>query len=305
MGRPTKQGVDYFPLDVNFDEKTEPYVAENEAVGHSVLIIVWGLIYQNHGYFAVNDKKFHLMVKRRVNVGIEDVKRYIDSMVEHGIFDKSLFEKFGVLTSRGIQARFFKASNKKKEVRYFEDFLLCKIDSGGNLVSDGGNPFFTSSQEESIRKGRGRGKGRGKGRGELSLPITIPKDLELTPEMKDRANAYWGKKGIKANAEDEFFKFTAWHNSVGSKKVDWDATWTTWYSRTRDESSWAKNGNQAKMGSHNWMQTDDPDSWLKRKKPDGTWGPVLMSDLKRYLEKGVEVFYPSGEPYTASQNGKV
>jgi hypothetical protein len=64
-------------------------------------------------------------------------------------------------------------------------------------------------------------------------------------------------------------------------------------------------GGNTLMGSHNWRQTDDPDSWLKRKKPDGTWGSVLESDLKRYLEKGVEVFYPNGEPYTASQNGKV
>ncbi len=36
MARPAKQGIDYFPLDVDFDDKIEMYLIEKEAVGLAV-----------------------------------------------------------------------------------------------------------------------------------------------------------------------------------------------------------------------------------------------------------------------------
>lgn len=62
MARPIRQGIDYFPLDVDFDDKIEMYMIEKEAVGLAVLITTWQLIYKNEGYYINNGKNPFLLI---------------------------------------------------------------------------------------------------------------------------------------------------------------------------------------------------------------------------------------------------
>ncbi len=50
MARPTKQGIDYFPLDCQFDDKTEMYLIEKGVVGLCVMVTIWQMIYSGEGY---------------------------------------------------------------------------------------------------------------------------------------------------------------------------------------------------------------------------------------------------------------
>ena len=56
MGRLTKQGIEYFSLDCQFEDKLELFILEKEAVGLAVFITLLQLIYQNEGYYIVNGK---------------------------------------------------------------------------------------------------------------------------------------------------------------------------------------------------------------------------------------------------------
>jgi len=135
MGRLTKQGIDYFPLDVQFDDKTELYLIEKEAVGLAVMITLWQIIYQNEGYFINNSSDLHLLIKRRINVNINEINDCINAMLKRGILDACLYEKYGILTSKAIQKRYFDAAKRKKEVRVIRAFIVTNLDSYTNLIN--------------------------------------------------------------------------------------------------------------------------------------------------------------------------
>ena len=51
MARPMKDGVDYFPLDVNVDKKFRLVEAKFGIVGFGVIVKLFQLIYAENGYF--------------------------------------------------------------------------------------------------------------------------------------------------------------------------------------------------------------------------------------------------------------
>lgn len=134
MARPTRQGIDYFPLDVELDDKTEMFLIEKEAVGLAVLISVWQLIYKNEGYYIKYNNDLCLLIKKRISVDINSINDCINSAVNRNIFDKELFSKEGILTSRAIQKRFFEAAKRKKQVLVYSNYLLIDINSYNNTV---------------------------------------------------------------------------------------------------------------------------------------------------------------------------
>jgi hypothetical protein len=139
MGRPTKQGIDYFPLDVDFNDNVEMYLTEKESNGLSVLITTWQLIYKNNGYFIEDNHDLYVMIKKRVSLDLEIISDCIKACLSRNIFDKSLHEKYEILTSSGIQERYFDAAKKKKEVKFDSRFLLIKVDSYENTINVGIN----------------------------------------------------------------------------------------------------------------------------------------------------------------------
>ena len=134
MARPTRQGIDYFPLDVEFDDKTEMYLIEKEAIGLAVLISVWQLIYKNQGYYIKCNNDLCLLIKKRISADINSINDCINSAVDRNIFDKELFAKEGILTSKALQKRFFEAAKRKKQVVVFSRYLLIDTNCYNNLV---------------------------------------------------------------------------------------------------------------------------------------------------------------------------
>lgn len=64
-----------------------------------------------------------------------------------------------------------------------------------------------------------------------SSKTAIPKDLTLTSERRAKAERYWAERGrADLDPDDEFEVFGAHHRSRGTRSVDWDACWQTWYS---------------------------------------------------------------------------
>lgn len=135
MARPTKQGIDYFPLDCQFDDKIEMYLIEKEANGLAVLISVWQIIYSNEGYYTNNGEDLFLLVKKRVNVDINEIKDCINVCLKRDIFNKKLHQKYGILTSKAIQKRFFDAAKRKKEVQYDVNYIINGVNVSENAIN--------------------------------------------------------------------------------------------------------------------------------------------------------------------------
>ena len=160
MARPTKQGIDYYPLDCSFDDKTEMYIIEKGATGLAVLVTLWQMIYSGHGYYIEDTEDLHLLIKRRIDVGINEVSDCINACLRRNLFDKNMHKHFGILTSKAIQHRFFVAAKKKKTISVVEEYVIKEVSEIINRVSGGNNWVFVDGnatkeeEEENKRKSK-------------------------------------------------------------------------------------------------------------------------------------------------------
>lgn len=152
MARPTKQGIEYFPVDVQFDDKVELYIAECGAEGFGILVTIWQIIYQNEGYFVKNNDDLVLLVRRRIMSQASVISECIRCAVVRGVFDERLEKKYGILTSKGIQKRYLAAAKRKKEVYVNKNYIYgCIIENNNlpvNVVFDGENTIKEEVKEK-------------------------------------------------------------------------------------------------------------------------------------------------------------
>ena len=121
MARPAKRGLDYFPLDVDIfdDPKVQFVTARFGAKGDGVFIRLLCKIYRE-GYALHFDDDTALLVARSVgDIGLHGlVMDVVHELLKRGFFDRSIFEKFGLLTSHGIQKRYLKICTSGKRSGY-------------------------------------------------------------------------------------------------------------------------------------------------------------------------------------------
>ena len=117
MGRPTKTGLDYFPLDVDMDDCIELIETEHGLAGFSIVIKLWQKIYKN-GYYLDWSEDVARLFAHRINAELTLINSVINSCFLRNIFNKHVFETYGVLTSHGIQKRYITAclTSKRKSI---------------------------------------------------------------------------------------------------------------------------------------------------------------------------------------------
>jgi len=136
MARPVKQGLDYFPLDVDFfeDEKLEAISGEFGIKGELTAIKLLCAIYRN-GYFVVwCDLLKMKLLKRLPGVSAELIDQIVGRLVRWGFFDKALFDSANILTSTGIQKRFVEAT-ARRHVRDSRPHWLLDSGSKANEIA--------------------------------------------------------------------------------------------------------------------------------------------------------------------------
>jgi hypothetical protein len=150
MARPFKSGVDYFPLNVTMDDDVELLEAKHGLIGFGVLVKLYQKIYANN-YWIKWDNKTLIVFSNRVNVCKNEVNAIINSCLEWNIFDKNLFDTFQILTSRGIQNRFFEITKRRKEVEAIQEYLLIDFTEkeNENIVFVNINPVNVSKSTQS------------------------------------------------------------------------------------------------------------------------------------------------------------
>ena len=128
MARPRKIGLDYFPFDVDFfnDEKIEAISGEFGIKGEIVAIKLLAAIYRN-GYFIEWSEMLQMkMLKTLPSISKELLTEIVQRLVRWNFFDEGLFNSDNVLTSRGIQRRYFEAM-KRNSLSDSLPFLLVSV----------------------------------------------------------------------------------------------------------------------------------------------------------------------------------
>ena len=115
MARPRKDGLDYFPLDVNFlsDLKIKKIIRAYGAQAVAVVMSVLTTIYRDNGYFATYDDDLIFIIADELKLEDSYVKNVIEKLIEVDFLSQEQKEKNNILTSIGIQERYLKACERR------------------------------------------------------------------------------------------------------------------------------------------------------------------------------------------------
>lgn len=238
MARPKKQGIDYFPFDVNFfsDVKIRKIARACGSQSTSILICLLCNIYKDNGYYILWDEDLPFVIADTVGVSEGAVKEVILKAVQVGFFDKDIYEKYKVLTSHGIQSRFKSAVYKREEIEYIVEYLVSDVK---NSISDGKNQVSdTGSTQSKVKVKRKKNK-----ENSTTVEQKKPKDKDAakaaTLSRKEKFGQSlipyvekYGKEMIR-----EFFDYWSEMNKSKSKmRFEQQPTWET----SKRLATWAK-----------------------------------------------------------------
>lgn len=169
MARPIKRGLDYFPLDTRLKGAIEYIGCMYGKLGEAVIISIWQRIYQS-GFYIKYDDKAALVFSKEFGTQLtmcfpEKDKKYweifdeiVNQAIEFEVFDKQMYENFGILTSAEIQEIYFEAKKKSnlsdlvdesENVYLLLDYVKNRINSEKTQVNDEITPINSAITPQS------------------------------------------------------------------------------------------------------------------------------------------------------------
>ncbi|MES5423306.1 Lin1244/Lin1753 domain-containing protein [Lacticaseibacillus paracasei] len=138
MARPVKEGLDYFPFDVDFatNEKTEAITGEFGPKGVLIFIYLLAAIYRKGYYLEWTELAKNQLVNRVSGATGELVGLVVKRLTEYGTFNKDLFLSDNVLTSQRIQETFTDATKRRKSQKPTLYWINADNNSSSNVVND-------------------------------------------------------------------------------------------------------------------------------------------------------------------------
>lgn len=151
MARPAKTNLDYFPLDCNLDQKFQLLEAEHGIIGFGIVIRLFQTIYGEEGYYMKWDKDSLILFASKItmdgdiNYKANLVSSVVDTALNRGIFSKEMYDKYKILTSKGIQERYAEALKRRQKIFLENAYLLLKSPKNEvNVTETGVNVAETS-----------------------------------------------------------------------------------------------------------------------------------------------------------------
>jgi Lin1244/Lin1753-like, N-terminal len=157
MGRPIKNGLDYFPLDIDFfqDEKIRHVSAAFGVEGEMVAIKLLCKIYRQ-GYFIKWDLAEAKLFAQEIKIPAEKLQKIIQELLKRNFFDKNLKKNEKILSSAGIQKRFIKFCSLTKRFPEIDTkYMVYSEENGINSEFTKGrvnSEFSTQRKERKERK---------------------------------------------------------------------------------------------------------------------------------------------------------
>ncbi|URN40882.1 DUF4373 domain-containing protein [Peptoniphilus genitalis] len=138
MARPLSRGIEYYPLDVDFmnDIKIRKIMKSCGPNSIAIIILLLGNIYKDEGYFMKWDEDICFLVADEVGAKEVYVKEVLKKCLQIDLFSNELFEKFKIITSKGIQKRFFEITKRRKRDNLINEYLLVNVTETGVNVTE-------------------------------------------------------------------------------------------------------------------------------------------------------------------------
>ncbi len=126
MARPLEKGIRYFSVDTNMltDRKIQRVLHPFGAQSIAIILKLWSLGYEENGYYLTLDKNLAFDIAFAFRLEEKYVNDVITACIEAEIFDKTMWDKYEILTSRRMQENFLNATKKRKNVVIDKKYYL-------------------------------------------------------------------------------------------------------------------------------------------------------------------------------------
>lgn len=129
MARQIKPGIDYFPMDCQFDNRFKLLEAECGVISVGVMLKLFQRIYGIEGYYVPWDEDSAFLFADEIHISPAELNKMITVALKRGIFDRLSYEKHSILTSKDIQHRYLEATSRRKNVELNEEYALIMYTS--------------------------------------------------------------------------------------------------------------------------------------------------------------------------------
>lgn len=141
-----KVGLEFAPIEIDAatnDEKLFVLLmkAEDPSAEFGRWVLLLGQIYGNGWALQLDERKALLVAKKTFCDSVDDLLAFIGRCVDENIFDRGLWERERVLTSKGIQERFITAKKLKRERLQGPWVLLSEISENFGESSENSRDF--------------------------------------------------------------------------------------------------------------------------------------------------------------------
>lgn len=118
-----ERGQKYKPTGMEQSARFELIEAEFGLTGFAVVVKLFQKIYGEQGYYCEWTDEVALLFAHKCGGG-NAVSEIVSASIKRGIFDKGMYDKYNILTSKGIQERYFEAVNRRIHVDVIKEYLL-------------------------------------------------------------------------------------------------------------------------------------------------------------------------------------
>ena len=251
MARPTKRGLDYFPMDCIQDDNLTFIEAKHGIEGFGILIKIWQKIYRNDGYYMQWNEQNMYLFAREIAVSIDVISSVVNTCLlpNISIFNADKYEQYGILTSTGIQKRWLSIvkSSKRKGVQIDVKFDLLELTPVETLLTPVETTVYTSESTQTILNDNKR---------EETITNEIPKNEnydfinELVRDFEFTENRF----NIQAKKIMEFVNVLSFNNTLDHFKIQY-----------RNYREFKKLSGQTSHNFYSFIGTSD------KKYQDGAW----------------------------------
>jgi len=126
VARPYKEGLDYFSIDVDIvnDDKIKLIKAKHGLVGFAIVVLLLTKIYKEGYYYPWSEDEIYLFADE-ARVDINTVTAIVNDCINRGFFNQELYNKYGILTSRGIQKRYLHGCTRRKKLVLIREYFIA------------------------------------------------------------------------------------------------------------------------------------------------------------------------------------
>ena len=154
MARKPKVGLNYFPHNCDYDDELKYIIALHKELGYYVYFELLRRIYSGFGYYMHSSEKVLTLFSNEINVDINDLNVIINTALSEHLFNKSLHSKYEILTSKGVQERYFEAIKRRNSIDIINEYILIDY---VNILGDNVNINLLNvdkSTQSKVKKSR-------------------------------------------------------------------------------------------------------------------------------------------------------